>query len=138
MSCDELQDQFVSYLQGELSADEAHAVEAHLATSCLSCQVELEALREALELVFTAAPVAHVSHTQLQRITEQALRKSPPRYRRSLSPSSAHAETWVANPREHRTVRIFQALLAVAAGFFLMVGWQAVTSTRRPSILSQK
>ncbi len=148
MSCDELQDQFVSYLLGELSADEAHSVEAHLASSCSSCQAELEALREALELVFTAAPVAHVSRTQLHRITEQAiteqaiteqaLRKSAPSYRRKLSPSSAHPETWVANPGEHLTVRIVQALLAVAAGFFLMVGWQALTSTQLPSILSQQ
>lgn len=137
MSCEELQDQFVSYLLGELSSAEAQAVEAHLSSSCSNCQEELEAIREALELVFAAVPVAKLSHAQLERISQQALRKTSPEFNHRTSGSTQ--TQFAATISDARlTTRLFQALLAIAAGFFLMVGWQAITIKQPRALLSQQ
>jgi hypothetical protein len=137
MSCEELQDQFVSYLLGELSPAEAHAVDTHLASSCANCHEEFEAVREALELVFEAVPVAKLSHAQRQRISQEALRKTSPEFNHR-TPLSTPPQAGGPIPEDRLTIGLFQALLAIAAGFFLMVGWQAITRKQPHLLLSQQ
>ena len=50
MNCEQTKDRLDEYLDGELSADDAAAVEQHLA-GCEACRAELEALRKTAALV---------------------------------------------------------------------------------------
>jgi len=133
MSCEQVQEHFVPYLLGELPSQESELVEVHLASGCLSCAAEWKLAREALELAFESVPAVQVSAEQQRRIVRQALCSQPPGS--SAQPASISAST--ADEAllydALQPARLFQSLLSLAAGFFVMLGAQGLWSARATS-----
>ncbi len=135
MNCEQLQDQLVPYLLGELSSDEVLDIESHLSSDCVNCHRELEVIRDALGLVFAAVPEARMSPEQRHHIARQAVGKTSPDSRQTMNWSTT-VETPGSLTYAIQPATLLQSLLAIAAGFFLMLGWQAVTSSERPAEFS--
>jgi hypothetical protein len=130
MICEQIQEHFVPYLLGELPSEEAELVEVHVASGCLSCARELKLAREALELAFESIQAVHVSDEQQRRIVRQALRSQPPAstaHPAAMSASTA-GESFLHDALQ--PARLFQSLLSLAAGFFVMLGAQGLWSAR--------
>lgn len=125
MSCQQLQQDFVPFLLGELEHQAASVIETHLATGCTECVNDFVILREAVETVFAAVPAAALPIEQQQRIRRMAVREwGPGREAFELSPTAAAVGS-VQLQTASTPWRMLQALLSLAAGFFLIVGWQA-------------
>lgn len=133
MSCEQVQELFVPYLLGELPSQETELVEVHLASGCLSCAGEWKLAREALELAFESVPAVQISAEQQRRIVRQALRSQPPGSSTQPAFISASTADEASLYDALQPARLFQSLLSLAAGFFVMLGAQGLWSARATS-----
>ncbi len=133
MSCEQIQEDFVPYLLGELSSDEAWCIERHLSEGCARCREDFNTIREAIGLVFEAVPASDLTAERQRSVVRHALHATQPSCSNSYAPAlSALTDSLSTGPRVASSVLLLQALLAVAAGFFLVLGAQAFLRSGQP------
>lgn len=126
MNCEQIQDQLVPLLLEELSASDQRIVQAHLDSGCPDCQAAWRCLSEATELLYLAVPSVPLSASQQRTIVRTALQANPGGTRHNRpSWAPVAAEEFSPIRESFQPFRLLQALLAVAAGFLVMLTAQA-------------
>lgn len=126
MNCVDVQDSLVEYLLGELDLQRRTIVEQHLATGCIECRSELQALAESVDVLWQAVPNKPLSEELQQGILSRVRAGA-------LADEQTQPVTMVSHPASKRSqlVRnpIVQALLAFAAGLLFMMFFQPSKKT---------
>ena len=70
MKCDNVQQNLVEYVLGDLNASETAAIDAHLQEGCAACERELSEVRDEVEAVYAQPAKAELDTAEIHRIQD--------------------------------------------------------------------
>lgn len=123
MNCTEIQNDLVAFVLDELNSAERANVERHLASGCSECILQLNEVRESVELLWQAVPSQSLNGDFQRDILARAVAVAPEAETISLAsgtlasgnlPSAAKHVSWLA-------YLPIQSLVAFAAGLLISI-----------------
>lgn len=134
MNCTEIQNALVAFVLDELSSAERANVERHLASGCTECIMQLNEVRESVELLWQAVPSQSLTDDFQRDILARAVAVAPEAEAVNLAsgnlPSAAKHVSWLA-------YLPIQSLLAFAAGLLISIVFHLMASDSAEQLKTQ-